>query len=156
MPLGAGGPDTRGVYLFGEEDENTLASDLLNRLGASVSTQFGADRARLDVLETPPTTEQEIAFKPGFTKVDGLGVYAHHRRGIVYLEVNAFYAGWTGLKTICTLPSWARPSRTIPAVGTWSGGVVEIKVKPNGDVTGDQLTATRNGVISSIAYPVSV
>jgi hypothetical protein len=51
MPTGPGGLDTEGVYLFGEDDLEALASDLLNLLGASVSTQLGLDRTRILALE---------------------------------------------------------------------------------------------------------
>lgn len=51
MPAGPGGLDARGVYKYGEADNLAPASDLLNLLATSASTQFGADRTRLGTLE---------------------------------------------------------------------------------------------------------
>lgn len=51
MPIGPGGLDAQGVWQFGENDTETLASDLLNLGQASNSTQFGIDRARMTVIE---------------------------------------------------------------------------------------------------------
>jgi hypothetical protein len=51
MPIGVGGLDAEGVWQYGEDDTETLASDLLGLGFGSVSTQFGIDRARLDDIE---------------------------------------------------------------------------------------------------------
>lgn len=51
MPTGPGGLDAEGVWQYGEDDTEALASDLLALGFGSVSTQFGLDRARLDDLE---------------------------------------------------------------------------------------------------------
>lgn len=51
MPLGIGALDAEGIWQYGESDEESLASDLLNYLADSVSTQLGLDRGRLGVLE---------------------------------------------------------------------------------------------------------
>lgn len=52
MPLGPGGIDANGVYLYGENDSASPVSDMLNLSGTSISTQFTNDRARLTALET--------------------------------------------------------------------------------------------------------
>lgn len=51
MAAGPGYLDAEGVWIFGEDDTESLASDLLNLAQAATSTQLGADRARLDALE---------------------------------------------------------------------------------------------------------
>ncbi|MBX3094302.1 MAG: hypothetical protein KF680_07190 [Cryobacterium sp.] len=51
MGVGPGYLDPEGVYQFGEDDAETLMSDLLNLGQESVSTAFGSDRSRLDQLE---------------------------------------------------------------------------------------------------------
>lgn len=51
MPTGPGALDAQGVWQFGEDDTESLASDLLNLLAAATSTQFGVDRGRLTTLE---------------------------------------------------------------------------------------------------------
>lgn len=51
MPIGPGGLDSEGIWQFGESDSESLMSDLLNLLAASVSTQIALDRARLEDLE---------------------------------------------------------------------------------------------------------
>lgn len=51
MPTGPGGLDAQGIWQYGEADTESLASDLLNLGQASVTTQFAADRARLDAIE---------------------------------------------------------------------------------------------------------
>jgi hypothetical protein len=52
MPVGPGGINANGVYLYGESDAATPVSDMLNLGMGSVSTQFTNDRARLSSLET--------------------------------------------------------------------------------------------------------
>ena len=42
MPIGPGGLDSNGIWQFGEDDSEALASDLLNLGMASVSTAIGA------------------------------------------------------------------------------------------------------------------
>lgn len=51
MPAGPGALDAQGVYLFGEDDTESLASDLLNLLGDSVSAALIVDRLRLTAAE---------------------------------------------------------------------------------------------------------
>lgn len=51
MPLGPGGLDAQGVWQYGEDDTETLTSDLLGLGQGSVSTQFAIDRARMDSIE---------------------------------------------------------------------------------------------------------
>jgi hypothetical protein len=52
MPVGPGGINANGVYLYGEDDSAAPFSDMLNLGMDSVSTQFTNDRARLTSLET--------------------------------------------------------------------------------------------------------
>lgn len=51
MPTGLGGYDAQGIWQYGEDDTETLMSDLLNKGQASVSDQVEADRVRLDAVE---------------------------------------------------------------------------------------------------------
>lgn len=60
MPAGNGFTDDQGVWQYGENDAQALASDLLNLGQASVSDQFTADRTRLGNLE---------AIRPGMLKI---------------------------------------------------------------------------------------
>lgn len=41
MPTGPGGLDSKGIWQYGEDDSEALASDLLNLGMASVSTAIG-------------------------------------------------------------------------------------------------------------------
>jgi hypothetical protein len=52
MPVGPGGINANGVYLYGEDDSAAPFSDMLNLGMDSVSTQFTNDRGRLTSLET--------------------------------------------------------------------------------------------------------
>ena len=60
MPIGPGGLDSNGIWQFGEDDSEALASDLLNLGMSSVSTAIGAlpapaDPAILQVVSTTKT-----------------------------------------------------------------------------------------------------
>ena len=60
MPIGPGGLDPNGIWQFGEDDSEALASDLLNLGMSSVSTAIGslpapADPAILQVLSSIKT-----------------------------------------------------------------------------------------------------
>ena len=61
MPTGPGSVDAQGVYLYGQDDAEALASDLLNIGQASISTQFGLDRTRLTKLEATSRGRQTFA-----------------------------------------------------------------------------------------------
>lgn len=51
MPTGPGSFDANGIWLYGEDDTESLASDLLNIGQDSVSDQLTIDRGRLTALE---------------------------------------------------------------------------------------------------------
>lgn len=113
MPAGPGGADAEGVYLFGEADTEALASDLLNLLGSSVSTQLALDRGRLDDLEVVHDTGW-VAITLAGTWVTSGGSTPAYRvlNGVVYLRGSASGGGTT---TIATLPAGARPAMA----GSW-------------------------------------
>ena len=56
MPLGPGGYDSNGIWLYGEDDSEALASDLLNLGMQSVSDALGAGFGKiLQVVSTAKT-----------------------------------------------------------------------------------------------------
>jgi hypothetical protein len=71
MPVGIGSNDSQGIYRYGESDQTSLFSDMLNLGQASTSTQLVADRTRLALLERRgacrlvKTTSQTSNASPG-------------------------------------------------------------------------------------------
>lgn len=57
MPLGPGSIDLNGIYQYGEDDAETLASDLLNLGQQQTSITVGQIHDRLDDLEAVTTTD---------------------------------------------------------------------------------------------------
>ena len=60
--MATGALDAQGVYQYGEDDIASLVSDLLNKLAASTSTQFAADRVRIAAAET------KLAYKRSYVQ----------------------------------------------------------------------------------------
>jgi len=52
MPIGPGGLDSNGIWQFGEDDSEALASDLLNLGMASISTEVGLLDAAVAAIVT--------------------------------------------------------------------------------------------------------
>lgn len=76
MPIGPGGLDSNGIWQFGEDDSEALASDLLNLGMSSVSTAIGslpspADPAILQVVSTTKTDTFSTS-STSFTDVTGI------------------------------------------------------------------------------------
>ena len=62
MPLGPGGLDSNGIWLYGEDDSEALASDLLNLGMQSVSDALGAGFGKiLQVVQASTSTQVTIA-----------------------------------------------------------------------------------------------
>jgi hypothetical protein len=77
MPIGPGGLDSNGIWQFGEDDSEALASDLLNLGMSSVSTAIGslpapADPAILQVVSTTKTDVFSASLSTGWVGVTGL------------------------------------------------------------------------------------
>ena len=74
MPIGPGGLDSNGIWQFGEDDSEALASDLLNLGMASVSTAIGGlgGPGILQVVSTIKT-DTFTATPAAFTYVDITG-----------------------------------------------------------------------------------
>lgn len=62
--MATGANDAQGIWQYGEDDSNATFSALLNRLGTSTSTQFGADRTRLSALETVNASTNKSGLVP--------------------------------------------------------------------------------------------
>ena len=72
MPLGPGGLDSNGIWLYGEDDSEALASDLLNLGMQSVSDALGAGFGKiLQVVSTTKTDTFSLS-STTFTEITGL------------------------------------------------------------------------------------
>ena len=73
MPTGPGGLDANGVWQYGEDDTEALASDLLNLGMGSVSTAVGGLGAPT-ILQVVSTTKTDTftTTSAGFTDITGL------------------------------------------------------------------------------------
>jgi len=73
MPIGPGGLDSNGIWQFGEDDSEALASDLLNLGMGSVSTAISTLGGVLQVVSTTKTDTFSASTASGaFTAVTGL------------------------------------------------------------------------------------
>ena len=74
MPTGPGGLDANGIWQYGEDDTEALASDLLNLGMGSVSTAVGGLGAPtiLQVVSTAKTDTFSSALTTGYVAVTGL------------------------------------------------------------------------------------
>jgi len=73
MPTGPGGLDSNGIWQFGEDDSEALASDLLNLGMGSVSTAISTLGGVLQVVSTTKTDTFSASTASGaFTAVTGL------------------------------------------------------------------------------------
>lgn len=96
-----------------------------------------------------------VALASPFTTQVGSPVVSM-KGGIILLALTAFRAGWAPAapySLICTLPAWARPATTITALGAWGNVIEEIKVYPDGRVTGSPQGATVDGASATFMYP---
>ena len=161
MPTGPGSLDAQGVWQYGEDDSETLASDMLNLGQASVSAQLVIDRARLtaaeadiDALEakTTDTGWVTITLTGGATVYSGKTPAYRVKSGICYLR-GAITTGTSGTKF--TLPVGARPSMEVSSVlreGTGSGNAIA-RLQENGEGI---FAASANPDISGLGpYPVA-
>jgi len=73
MPIGPGGLDSNGIWQFGEDDSEALASDLLNLGMGSVSTAISTLGGVLQVVSTTKTDTFTMNSST-FTDVTGLSV----------------------------------------------------------------------------------
>lgn len=73
MPIGPGGLDSNGIWQFGEDDSEALASDLLNLGMASVSTAIGG-LSGAGILQVVSTTKTDTfsTTSNSFTDITGL------------------------------------------------------------------------------------
>ena len=73
MPIGPGGLDSNGIWQFGEDDSEALASDLLNLGMASVSTAIGG-LGGAGILQVVSTTKTDVfaTTSTSFVNVTGL------------------------------------------------------------------------------------
>lgn len=78
MPTGPGGLDANGVWQYGEDDTEALASDLLNLGMGSVSTALASLPAPADpaILQVVSTTKTDTFTTTGTTWVDVTGLSA--------------------------------------------------------------------------------
>jgi hypothetical protein len=73
MPLGPGGYDSNGIWLYGEDDSEALASDLLNLGMQSVSDAIsGGLGAILQVVSTTKTDTSSASMAGGASASTGL------------------------------------------------------------------------------------
>lgn len=93
MPLGPGALDSEGIYQFGESDTESLASDLLNLLAGSTSTQIAAVRAALqNEVDRLDELHAAAAISNTFSAVSALTIPAFASAGYSYrvrVRVNA-------------------------------------------------------------------
>ena len=75
MPIGPGGLDSNGIWQFGEDDSEALASDLLNLGMASVSTAIGGlgGAGILQVVSTTKTDTWSASLGAGATSSEVTG-----------------------------------------------------------------------------------
>lgn len=117
MPSGPGAIDAHGIYQYGDSDTQALASDLLNLLGSSVSTQVG----QLQGIKRPPmlgaAQYERIATLDGGTATDGahmqailggLGDYGSLDRGTALISFTQRGSNGVQLKVW----SWGMPGGT--------------------------------------------
>jgi len=91
MPIGPGGLDANGVWQYGEDDTEALASDLLNLGMASVSTEVGLLDAAVaaitggKILQVVSTTKTDT-----FTQSIASGAYTGDVTGLTAVITPAF------------------------------------------------------------------
>lgn len=152
MPTGPGSLDAQGIWKYGENDENPLASDLLNRLATSVSTQLQLDRSRPGARKhrffgrqySPAST---VTLATAWTDIPGLVVTLTGVNGKINLRVagvllNAGSGAWraAGLRFLVNgavygagdsnivihwpgTPSWSTPVALEEMTGLLTGSV---------------------------------
>lgn len=139
MAGGAGFIDAEGIYQFGEDDSDTLMSDLLNRLAEAVSTQINLDRLRLSALEDATEVNNATISLSIGTVPSGFAAPQIHRVGKIVTIFGRIANGSgltlsTSFQTVATLPVWGRPADKIGAPaqagGTSSNALVQ--VNPDG------------------------
>lgn len=131
MANGPGYTDDQGVWRYGEDDDETLASDLLNLGQASVSEQFALDRARLNTLEAD-TGWVNATLAPQ-TVVAGVPARYRLISGLLFMQGRLTQNG----SALFILPVGRRPSvthRYLVAVGTTGSGVAPLVVSTDGTV----------------------
>lgn len=72
MPLGPGGYDSNGIWLYGEDDSEALASDLLNLGMQSVSDALGAGFGSILQIVSTTKTDTFSSNTASFNDVTGL------------------------------------------------------------------------------------
>lgn len=72
MPLGPGGYDSNGIWLYGEDDSEALASDLLNVGMQSVSDALGAGFGKILQVVSTTKTDTFSTTSTSFVDVTGL------------------------------------------------------------------------------------
>lgn len=92
--MATGALDPNGIWLYGEDDERDLFSDLLNIGQDSVSDAIGADRARLAVLEADKVWSGVLSgpcvAATGWTLATNLGA---KKNGFAFLQISATRTG---------------------------------------------------------------
>lgn len=91
MPSGPGSLDAEGIWQFGEDDSEALASDLLNLLAASTSDQFTIDRANHGVKFYRWASSSGRTGQTGMQAGD-FGFQAD--TGVVYRYSGSAWKGW--------------------------------------------------------------
>jgi hypothetical protein len=72
MPLGPGGLDSNGIWLYGEDDSEALASDLLNLGMQSVSDAIGGGLGAILQVVSTTKTDTFSTTSTSYTDVTGL------------------------------------------------------------------------------------
>lgn len=72
MPLGPGGLDSNGIWLYGEDDSEALASDLLNLGMQSVSDALGSGVGKILQVVSTAKTDTFSSSSTSFTDITGL------------------------------------------------------------------------------------
>lgn len=124
MPTGPGGLDAQGVWQFGEDDIESLASDLLNLGMDSVSTQFGLDRARLDALEGSPTPGMFVVAP---SSVSGSGVSLDPVTGLI-----TFTAASSVIADGCYTPAFRNYRHVIDIDGATATATLRFQFRKDG------------------------
>ena len=176
MPLGPGAIDAQGIWIYGEDDDTPLASDLLNFGQSSTSTQIALVRADIANLADPPDTDWRTVMPATTTTVpEGEAKYNtawsgesssrfqllafRVRGGHVYITGAAKRTGPIAVDDVMlVLPPNARPTRSLYIPVVFAGASTFFHIQPSGAVCvgAAVAAATVHTVIMSTSFPAAL
>lgn len=135
--MAIGALDANGIWIYGEDDPASPASDLLNLGQESTSDAVGDAKARLTALEAPPAAWVNPALGNSWVTPGAMGsLYqiAAYRLDAGQVQLRGMIGAGTLSTPIFTLPAGFRPALREMFSCVANGGSAQVEVRPDGMV----------------------